>query len=797
MSRCVLLCVLLVFAVLMVPVSAADQPPGAIRWDVFNPTQPPPATKGPAPAVYNLSRPFSWPQDIEVDDDGCFYVLCHARQSITKYRPDGSFDKLWLEDTGHPCVGGTMDMAVLSGERIYLASDHWLPIIRRFGPDTNAIDDLEGVFPASCLTADEDGNYYILGKDTMRVFSAEGKLTSSWKACPAFSMAFGPDDGIYMYSNQTVAVYSKAGNLLRTIDLKSLPVGSSRMEIAVDDNGDIYLGYGGGFLRLDNAGRPLAHWRPYVSTSANRYFGTVVDVAVNNGLVYGLLRRVNAPPEVQAYTPDGQCIARYVFPKLEAELPWSVVPQADGRYAVHQAQRTWGQDCVLLYGPDGKLAGSIPDHDTGVADIEAAPGGGYYVARYSQIERVDEDGKNARVLNKEHRYLEVAVDPSTGNLFARSNKGQIHVLDPGGNILRTIDLREDLGLGRPSMSAGMNCFIALDGKGFIYISDTDNHRIVKVDMDGSYVSEFGREGSGIGELRRPKGLTIDSEGRVIVADTRNHRIQVFAPDGESLGVWGRLGTGDGELDRPHGISILPGRAVYIADTHNDRVVTAPYAEFWQAVSREIRPLPAYVPPVREVIPEPGDVTIEGIVTADSYDFTDCMYIQAADRSWGTKVTLPDGYTVRRNERIRVTGTLERKERATMHVMAKKIDYIASTQEAPGLLGMANLYVGDGYRQGNRRTDLSNLGLLVKTWGRVISVDTTTKFFVISDGSKLGKAAGLEVYAGQLKAPLTSWPKVGQYVTVTGISAVRPVGDGTYRSAIRLRCQDDLQVLVEN
>lgn len=69
--------------------------------------------------------------------------------------------------------------------------------------------------------------------------------------------------------------------------------------------------------------------------------------------------------------------------------------------------------------------------------------------------------------------------------------------------------------------------------------------------------------------------------------------------------------------------------------------------------------------------------------------------------------------------------------------------------------------------------------------------------MISDGSRLGKSAGLEVYGGQIRASLTQWPKVGQYVVVTGISAVRPAGDGTFRSAIRPRCQEDIQVMAEN
>lgn len=802
MNRCVLVWAVLVLALSSISIAADAPPAGTIRWDIHNPQNAVEPTKGPAPAVYNLSRPFNWPEDIEVDDEGCFYVLCHVRQSITKFRPDGSFDKLWLEDTGHPCMGIGMDMAVLPGERIYLASDHWLPTIRRFGPDTNVIENLEGV-DAACIVAEEDGTYYLNRWFDMRVYSPDGKPKATWKVEPARSMAFGPDGNIYMpvYNKPTVAVYSTTGAAVRTVDLSGLPVASSLWEIAVDTNGDIYLSCNQGILRLDNAGSPIAFWRPYRGVDDRQAACSVADVAVNNGMVYCLLRWANAPPEVQTFTPDGQCIARYLFPKLDVELPWSIAVQPDGRYAVHQAQTSWGQDSVLLFGPDGKRTGSIPDlDDPSVADVAASPSGGYYVSRYKPLEQVDANGMNPSVvLNDGSQVMEISVDEATGNIYARTDKKQIQVLTPRGEVLRTIKLGDDLGLGardqlRPT---GTSAFMAVDGKGFIYLSDTDNHRILKLDANGRKVGEFGREGSGLGELRRPKGLTVDAEGRMIVADTRNNRIQVFAPDGQPLGVWGRLGIGDGELDRPHGVTLLPGKAVYIADTHNDRVVVVPWSRFWQEVSKEIKAPPPYVAPEKVPMPIPGEVTVEGIVVAGTDDFTDCVYIQAADRSWGTRVTMPTNVPANRGERIKVTGTLELKEHAAKHVKASKSEFVASVQSMPGPLGMANLYVGDGYRMGDRPSDLSNLGLLIKSWGRVLMVDPLNKRFVISDGSRLGSAPGLEVYGGQLKAPLTQWPKIGQYVMVTGISAVRPVGDGTFHPAIRLRAQEDLQVLIEN
>jgi len=69
--------------------------------------------------------------------------------------------------------------------------------------------------------------------------------------------------------------------------------------------------------------------------------------------------------------------------------------------------------------------------------------------------------------------------------------------------------------------------IAVDGDDRIFIADTGHHRIVICTSDGSYITHFGMEGSGPGELKRPCGLDITNDGTLIVADSGNKRIQLF------------------------------------------------------------------------------------------------------------------------------------------------------------------------------------------------------------------------------------------------------------------------------
>ena len=69
--------------------------------------------------------------------------------------------------------------------------------------------------------------------------------------------------------------------------------------------------------------------------------------------------------------------------------------------------------------------------------------------------------------------------------------------------------------------------LAIDGLGYIYITDTGNSRIQKFDSNGNYITQWGIEGSDDGQLLYPEGIAVDGSGYVYVADTGNHRILIF------------------------------------------------------------------------------------------------------------------------------------------------------------------------------------------------------------------------------------------------------------------------------
>ena len=61
----------------------------------------------------------------------------------------------------------------------------------------------------------------------------------------------------------------------------------------------------------------------------------------------------------------------------------------------------------------------------------------------------------------------------------------------------------------------------------LYVSEWGNNRISIFDTNGCFTHCFGKSGSGEGEFNRPHGITIDSLGNLYVSDTDNNRLVVL------------------------------------------------------------------------------------------------------------------------------------------------------------------------------------------------------------------------------------------------------------------------------
>jgi sugar lactone lactonase YvrE len=186
---------------------------------------------------------------------------------------------------------------------------------------------------------------------------------------------------------------------------------------------------------------------------------------------------------------------------------------------------------------------------------------------------------------------------AAGNLYIadRDNK-RIRKVDAASGIITTVAGNGNgtyLGDGLPATATGLNkpSSIFLDGAGDLYVADTDNNCIRKVDAASGIITTVAGNGDegyledGVPatatRLDHPAGVHVDGNGNILIADSDNKRIRkvdrvsgiiaTVAGTG-SAGYWGDAESATrAKLNRPNGIFVDAGGNLYIADTDNRRI----------------------------------------------------------------------------------------------------------------------------------------------------------------------------------------------------------------------------------
>jgi sugar lactone lactonase YvrE len=187
----------------------------------------------------------------------------------------------------------------------------------------------------------------------------------------------------------------------------------------------------------------------------------------------------------------------------------------------------------------------------------------------------------------------LAID-AVGNVYiADYLNNRIRKVDTHG-IITTVAGNGDgnfFGDGGPATNASLSMpgFVTVDPAGNLYIADSANNRIRKVDTNGIITSVAGNGSQGFSgdggpataaTLVDPHGVALDSFGNLYIVDSENSRVRKVDTNGiintvAGNGTWSYSGDGgpatNASLARPFGAAVDMAGNLYIADHINNRI----------------------------------------------------------------------------------------------------------------------------------------------------------------------------------------------------------------------------------
>ncbi|CAF4210638.1 unnamed protein product, partial [Adineta steineri] len=122
--------------------------------------------------------------------------------------------------------------------------------------------------------------------------------------------------------------------------------------------------------------------------------------------------------------------------------------------------------------------------------------------------------------------------------------------------------------------------LAMDKNGFLYVSHTTKNEVRRWKMEeynneGIVVAGGNGKGDRLNQLNYPSFIFVDEDLSVYVSDRDNHRVMKWRKDAkEGIVVAGGNGQGGNlnQLSSPHGVIVDDLGQIYVADSHNDRVM---------------------------------------------------------------------------------------------------------------------------------------------------------------------------------------------------------------------------------
>ena len=101
----------------------------------------------------------------------------------------------------------------------------------------------------------------------------------------------------------------------------------------------------------------------------------------------------------------------------------------------------------------------------------------------------------------------------------------------------------------------------------MYVSDWNNNRVQKFNINGEYLLQIGHYGSGNGQLYSPAGITVHND-RLYVAEYSNCHISVFQLNGQFCSI-----IGSGQLINSYNVTVSGNGHLLVADSGSNCITS--------------------------------------------------------------------------------------------------------------------------------------------------------------------------------------------------------------------------------
>ena len=167
----------------------------------------------------------------------------------------------------------------------------------------------------------------------------------------------------------------------------------------------------------------------------------------------------------------------------------------------------------------------------------------------------------------------LSIDMNGFIYIADTDNNRILKVDQEGELLRSVG---GFGWGKEQFDTPLD--ICASSLLDVFVADYNNQRVERYDKDLNYISSLVPGDSWDANLifGFPASVTISKHGELIILDSENSRLLKINSFGEPELSFGDFGSGEGKLDHPVQVELSQTDEVYVTDKSAGRIIVYDY-----------------------------------------------------------------------------------------------------------------------------------------------------------------------------------------------------------------------------